>query len=57
MSRRRGRPSTRKHGETCQPTVLDLIRAYDADFGPTLAAEKLAARHGLYLGVETCGRG
>lgn len=33
--------------------MLTLVREQYADFGPTLAAEKVAARHGLHLGVET----
>jgi hypothetical protein len=32
---------------------MDLVREHYADFGPTLAAEKLAERHNLRLGVET----
>jgi hypothetical protein len=32
--------------------VLSLVREHYIDFGPTLAAEKLIARHGLRLGVE-----
>jgi hypothetical protein len=53
ISRKRGRPSNRQHGESFRRTVLALVREHYADFGPTLAAEKLAARHGLRLGVET----
>ena len=30
-----------------------LVREHYLDFGPTLASEKLAARHGLRVGVET----
>ena len=33
--------------------MLALVREHYPDFGPTFAAEKLAARHGLRLGVET----
>jgi hypothetical protein len=53
VSRRRGRASNRRHRETFRQTVLTLVRQHYSDFGPTLAAEKLAARHGLNLGVET----
>jgi hypothetical protein len=52
-SRNRGRPSNRKRGETFRATVLSLVREHYVDFGPTLAAEKLIARHGLRMGVET----
>jgi hypothetical protein len=34
-------------------TVLTIVRERYADFGPTLAAEKLSELHGLDLGVET----
>ena len=53
VSRKRGRPSNHRHGETFHRTVLALMREHYADFGPTLAAEKLVARHGLRVGVET----
>jgi hypothetical protein len=52
-SRKRGRPSNRTHGETFRRTVLALVREHYPDFGPTLAVEKLAERHGLRIGVET----
>ena len=52
-SRKRGHPSNRRHGETFRRTALTLIRDRYIDFGPTLAAEKLAERHGLKVGVET----
>src|SRR5271157_2495029 len=52
-SRKRGRPSNRKRGESFRATVLSLVREHYIDFGPTLAAEKLSARHGLRIGVET----
>jgi hypothetical protein len=53
ISRKRGRPSNRRRGETFQRSVLALVREHYPDFGPTLAVEKLAERHGLCLGVET----
>ena len=53
ISRKRGRPSNRQHGETFRRTVLALIRQHYPDFGPTFAAEKLASCQGLRLGVET----
>ena len=53
VSRKRGRPSNHRHGETFRRTVLTLVREHYPDFGPTLAVEKLAARHGLRVGVET----
>src|SRR5689334_22407514 len=51
-SRKRVRPSNRKHGETFGATVLALVCEHYVDFGPTLTAKKLIARHGLPVGVE-----
>ena len=53
VSRKRGRPGNRTHGETFRRTILALVREHYPDFGPTLAAEKLTERHGLRVGVET----
>jgi hypothetical protein len=53
VSRKRGRPSNRQHGETFHRTVVALVREHYPDFGPTFAAEKLLERHGLRVGVET----
>ncbi len=53
VSRKRGRPSNRAHGAPLRSTAIGLVRDRYADFGPTLAAEKLLELHGLPLGVET----
>src|SRR5215831_8855662 len=53
VSRNRGRPSNRKHGDVLRRTALTLVREHYIDFGPTFAAEKLAECHGLGIGVET----
>jgi hypothetical protein len=53
VSQRRGSPSNRSHPAAVRAEALALIKAHYADFGPTLAAEKLAERHNLRLGVET----
>ncbi len=53
LSKKRGRPSNRRHGTGFRRAVMDLVHEHYADFGPTLAAEKLGERHGLQLGVET----
>ena len=53
VSKRRGRPSNHQHGAAFRRAVLALVRDRYVDFGPTFAAEKLAARHDLRLGVET----
>ena len=55
-SRRRGRPSNRRYPEPVREAALATIRERYADFGPTLAAEKLAEIHDLRLGRETVRR-
>ena len=56
LSKRRGKPSNRSYPSIVRTEALALIQANYADFGPTLAAEKLAERHGPRLGVETVRR-
>ncbi|MFC4523659.1 ISNCY family transposase [Cupriavidus pinatubonensis] len=56
VSRRRGRPSNNRLAADREAAALDLIREHYADFGPTLAAEKLRERHGLTLSKETIRR-
>jgi transposase len=53
ISRKRGGPSNRALGSVFRESVLAIVRERYADFGPTLAAEKLSELHGLDLGVET----
>src|ERR1700724_2195007 len=53
-----GRPPYRPGGNRCSPTalraeVIGIIRERYSDFGPTLAAEKLAELHGIDLARET----
>src|ERR1700733_4881589 len=52
ISRKRGRRSNRAYGPAFRKSVLWLVRERYTDFGPTLAAEKLA-QDGLHIGVET----
>src|SRR3954452_8720868 len=52
-SRRRGRPSNRRLPEAVREAALAVVRERYADFGPTLAAEKLAEAHDLRLSRET----
>jgi hypothetical protein len=52
-SRRRGRPSNRRYPDDVRLLALSIIRERYADFGPTLAAEKLAEIHGVCLSRET----
>jgi hypothetical protein len=44
ISRKRGRSSNRALGAVFRETVLAIVRERYADFGPTLAAEKLCER-------------
>lgn len=52
-SRRRGAKSNRSAPEELRANALGIVRSLYADFGPTLAQEKLAELHGLKLSVET----
>ena len=49
----RGKPSQRRFPEHFRQQVISLVCEHYHDFGPTLAAEKLAERHGLELSRET----
>jgi hypothetical protein len=51
--RLRGRPSNRRIETGIEAFAMDLIRERYADFGPSLAAEKLAELHGLKVSAET----
>jgi hypothetical protein len=52
-SRQRGSPSNRRFPAVYRERVLDIVRAHYADFGPTLACEKLTEGHGVAVSVET----
>src|SRR5689334_19264198 len=56
VSRRRGRPGNRRYPDEVREAALAAVRERYADFGPTLAAEKLAGVHDLKLGRETVRR-
>jgi transposase len=53
VSRKRGRPSNRKLSAVLRERALDLVRGRYADFGPTLACEKLTERYGIDISRET----
>jgi hypothetical protein len=53
VSKRRGRPSNNRLPEAYRDLALSLVRERYADFGPTLAAEKLAEAHGCMISRET----
>jgi hypothetical protein len=52
ISKKRGQPSNRRIREEVLVQVRELIGKQYADFGPTLAAEKLREQHGIELSVE-----
>ena len=52
-SRRRGRPSNRRLPAAVREAALAVVRERYADFGPTLAAEKLEELHDIRLSRET----
>ena len=53
VSGKRGHPSNRRYSEDFRNDVLDLLRTYYRDFGPTLACEKLVKRHQISVSKET----
>jgi transposase len=52
----RGRPSNNRISGGVRDYAVAIVRQRYADFGPTLAAEKLAERHGLAVSRETLRR-
>ena len=53
VSRRRGRRPNNVIGADVRREVMDWVRKRYADFGPTLACEKLTEVHGYRLSAET----
>jgi hypothetical protein len=53
ISRKRGRPSSRRFSESLRRSIVTLISTHYADFGPTLACEKLLERHDISVSNET----
>jgi hypothetical protein len=53
LSQHRNRPSNHQLRDGIADQAIQLIREHYVDFGPTLAAEKLAECHGLRLAKET----
>ncbi|MGQ0554327.1 MAG: helix-turn-helix domain-containing protein [Nitrospiraceae bacterium] len=52
VHRGRGKPSNRRIAAPAKAKMLRLYETHYGDFGPTLAAEKLAERHGLSVSEE-----
>ena len=53
ISKKRGRPSNRRTAASVRAAAMWIVRHNYADFGPTLAAEKLAGEHGFTFSNET----
>jgi hypothetical protein len=53
VSRKRGNRSNRSYPDSFKEYVLHTVRSNYADFGPTLACEKLREFHDLHVSVET----
>ena len=53
VSRRRGHRSNRRLPEALRERALELVGSRYADFGPTLACEKLSEQHDFSISVET----
>jgi transposase len=56
ISRRCRRPSNNRLEAHLEQQIVNILRESYADFGPTLAAEKLEARHGIQISRETVRR-
>jgi hypothetical protein len=56
VSRRRSKPSNNRLDSVKADQALSIIRDRYADFGPTLACEKLYESHGIRLAKETVRR-
>jgi hypothetical protein len=56
VSRKRSRPSNNRVDSVMADRALSIIRERYADFGPTLACEKLWECHGIRLAKETVRR-
>jgi winged helix-turn helix protein len=53
ISKKRGRPSNRRTPASVRAAAMWVVRQNYADFGPTLAAEKLTAEYGFAFSIET----
>jgi hypothetical protein len=53
LSKRRGKPSNHRLPAEVRTLALSIVRERYCDFGPSLAAEKLAEHHGCSVSRET----
>ena len=56
ISRRRDRRSNHRLSSKIEEQVVQILREHYADFGPTLAREKLQTRHDITIAKETVRR-
>ena len=56
LSKRFNRPSNNRLDDALADQVIKILRSTYADFGPTLATEKLRTKHGIDLAKETVRR-
>jgi hypothetical protein len=56
ISKRFNRPSNNRLDDALADRVIKILRSTYADFGPTLATEKLRTKHGIDLAKETVRR-
>lgn len=56
ISKRFNRPSNNRLDDAVADQVIKILRSTYADFGPTLATEKLRTKHGIDLAKETVRR-
>jgi hypothetical protein len=53
LSKRRGKPGNHRLPDEVRTLALSIVRERYSDFGPSLAAEKLAEHHGCLVSRET----
>lgn len=53
VSKHRGHASNRRHDDEIKEVAMYVVKQHYADFGPTLAAEKLQERHSIVVNKET----
>ena len=57
LSKHRGKPSNHRLPAEVRTLALSIVRERYADFGPSLAAEKLAEHHGCSVSRGPCAVG
>ena len=57
LCKRRGQPSNHRLPAEVRTLALSIVRQRYSDFGPSLAAEKLAEHHGCSVSPRPCAVG